>query len=164
MENDKVEMMKDSWGQGYTLSNPSDPCNPWMHIKKIEIFDRPEDAEKVQVITYEKEGKCSIQTKNNAATNNPSDRRDGLVIHFEPENGYPINLNIAQHKGEILVSWSASAKENKQKIKLQPEKEFLNYFVEYKFNGGIATANGSVREIKKTLDQDIGEGRYTLNG
>ena len=40
MENDKVEMMKDSWGQGYTLSNPSDPCNPWMHIKKIEIFDK----------------------------------------------------------------------------------------------------------------------------
>ena len=53
--------------------------------------------------------------------------------------------------------------ENKQKIKLQPEKEYLNYFVEYKFNGGIATANGRVREIKKTLDQDIGEERYILN-
>ena len=57
---------------------------------------------------------------------------------------------------------------NKQKIKLEPENMRTfgpgSFFVVYKFNGGIATANGSVREIKKTLDQDIGEGRYTLNG
>ncbi len=113
MKNDKVEMMNDYWGNGYTLKNPSDPGCPFMHIKKIEIFDRPEDAKKVQVITYEKGGKCSIQTKNNAATNNPTGSRDGLVIHFEPESGYPINLNIAQHKGDTLMSWSASAKKNK---------------------------------------------------
>ena len=55
---------------------------------------------------------------------------------------------------------------SKQKIKLQPEDPKiwgpLSFFVEYKFNGGIATAGGTVRQIKEVLDKDIGKGKFTL--
>ena len=55
---------------------------------------------------------------------------------------------------------------SKQKIKLQPEDirvwGLQSFFVEYKFNGGIATAGGTVRQIKEVLDKDIGKGKFRL--
>ena len=55
---------------------------------------------------------------------------------------------------------------SKQKIKLQPEDIRVwglnSFFVEYKFNGEIATHGGTVRKIKKVLDEDVGKGKYRL--
>ncbi len=55
---------------------------------------------------------------------------------------------------------------SKQKIKLQPEDSKiwgpLSFFVEYKFNGEIGTAGGTVREIKEELDYYLGKGKFTL--
>lgn len=55
---------------------------------------------------------------------------------------------------------------SKQKIKLQPEDIRFNFpgtfFVEYKLNGGIATMNGTIMQIKEDLNYYLGEGKYSL--
>ena len=55
---------------------------------------------------------------------------------------------------------------SKQIIKLQPEDIRVGgpveFFVEYKLNGGIATFGGTIMEIKKDLNYYLGEGKYSL--
>ena len=89
------------------LVNPSDEDYNEMHISRVTIFDRKrEDSEDVNVCKYEKGGSYQITNELNSNTDNPSDRRDGLIIYFHPENGdKELALKIAQHKGLMYLKW-----------------------------------------------------------
>ena len=78
-----------------------------MHISRITIFDRNrEDGEEVSVCKYEKGGHYQISNEINSNTDNPSGRRDGLIIYFNPENGpTELALEIQQHKGLMYLNW-----------------------------------------------------------
>ena len=70
------------------LVNPSDEEYNEMHISRVTTFDRKrEDSEDVNICKYEKGGSYQITDELNSNTDNPSDRRDGLIIYFHPENG-----------------------------------------------------------------------------
>ena len=89
------------------LVNPSDENQNEMHISRVTIFDRKkEDSEEVSVCKYEKGGNYQITNELNSNTDNPSNRRDGLIIYFHPENGdKELALKIAQHKGLMHLKW-----------------------------------------------------------
>lgn len=79
-----------------------------LHHSRIIAFDRDEDA--ADVTRVEVVGsKVAMDRIANADTENPSSRRDGVVITFWCENcgdDKLIRLNIAQHKGSTQMSWS----------------------------------------------------------
>ena len=71
----------------------------YMHHVKIDIFERDEDDKEGINICIKKDvhiDKC--------LTKNPSNRRNGLIIHFDCEGCHKKTaLNFAQHKGKTLV-------------------------------------------------------------
>lgn len=72
---------------------------------QVRIFDRREDD--VQVLLTKVNGNRSVvETLPNDTSDNPSARRDGLVIDFNCETcGGTAALLIAQHKGQTEIGW-----------------------------------------------------------
>ncbi len=83
----------------------------YLHHSHVEVFERAEDNLEVlrTTISY---SKASVDVVQNAASLNPSPRRDGLNVHFWCEGcggeGSPnqIVFSIFQHKGQTFTSWS----------------------------------------------------------
>jgi hypothetical protein len=78
-----------------------------LHQDAVTVFDvEQEDAKKV-TRTRVSGGVVSSHLVPNRGSGNPSRRRHGLVISFECEGctASPIELRIAQHKGNTEVSW-----------------------------------------------------------
>jgi hypothetical protein len=113
MTNYKVQLDTKSVEGQTILANPADDDQNEMHISRITIFDRKrEDSEEVNVCKYEKGGNYQITDEINSNTDNPSGRRDGLIIYFNPECGSggdnkptELALEIAQHKGLMYLNW-----------------------------------------------------------
>ena len=87
-------------------NDPKEP-NDYMHVKSVEIFDRGEDKEMVDVISYHKGGYTKNEKIKNEDSRNPSGRRDGLIITFDCEMNphHKCQLAISQHKGNMEVRW-----------------------------------------------------------
>jgi hypothetical protein len=77
----------------------------YLHHNRVTTYDRSEDAPQVIETTFAG-GKVSIDTSS-AGLDNPSKRRDGLIIEFSCEicGEAPIQLYIAQHKGATEIGW-----------------------------------------------------------
>lgn len=75
----------------------------YLHHDEVKVFCRPEDASTVIETTVSDRG-CTVYETD--GEHNPSDRRGGISIQFWCEHcpALPV-LQIAQHKGESLVSW-----------------------------------------------------------
>lgn len=72
------------------------------HHTKVEVFDRKNDAEVGLHVTVIR---GSIETDMDIS-NNPSCRRQGLLIHFWCEGcGERPILGLAQHKGQTYVGF-----------------------------------------------------------
>ena len=75
----------------------------YLHHKRVVIYHRyGEDSKDGLAVTVTSEGLAT----NGDISENPSSRRDGLVIHFECENcdNTPI-LAVSQHKGTTSLHW-----------------------------------------------------------
>ena len=97
--------LKDQGGE-QILEDPIDPGLNCLHVTRVHIYDRGEDAKEVQVCKYEKGGHFQIGKELNQNTDNPSGRRDGVVIYFSSEgHNNELSLNFSQHKGEMDVFW-----------------------------------------------------------
>ena len=113
MKDYKVQLDTKSEEGQTILADPTNDDINCMHISRITIFDRKrEDSEEVSVCKYEKGGHYQITNEINSNTDNPSDRRDGLIIYFNPETGpgddngpTELALEIAQHKGLMYLNW-----------------------------------------------------------
>jgi hypothetical protein len=82
-------------------------CNEgYLHQGIVEVFNRQEDDENIRYTVVDS-GNIHSQTIANAVSNNPSSRRQGLIIHFECEHcqDTDFKLCIAQHKGLTLMDW-----------------------------------------------------------
>lgn len=99
----------------HTLACPRCGDN-YLHHGPVTVYDRHEDAEEVRT-TLVAGANISSQMKPNAASGNPSSRRDGIVIEFfceycgdlDPERKSatpPMALEIAQHKGNTYLRWN----------------------------------------------------------
>lgn len=78
----------------------------YLHQRMVEVYNRTEDADIVWATLVDTTGVLS-HTIPNSSSNNPSNRRQGLVIHFECEHcqDEDLKLCIAQHKGSTLMHW-----------------------------------------------------------
>ena len=76
----------------------------YLHHERVTVFDRPDDHPTTRVVRIDDEVNVTVATSYDCG--NPSDRRDGLLIEFWCEEcGYNLTLQIAQHKGNTLLSW-----------------------------------------------------------
>lgn len=89
-------------GSGAKLTCPH--CDSFLlHHFCIESFERTEDAESGTHVTVSAE----TVKKDSNMDDNPSERRNGLLIRFECEEcGKESVMTIAQHKGTTLVDIS----------------------------------------------------------
>lgn len=91
----------------YEFELPCPHCeSEYLHHNQVEIFERREGAtEELHVIVEETD--ISID---HCLTRNPSEQRNGLIIHFWCENcGGCSALSFAQHKGRTLVTMTGEA-------------------------------------------------------
>lgn len=86
-------------------------CNDnYLHHITTQVFNRGEDADYVDVTTVGMEEVTQVKFRNDE-TANPSNRRQGILIHFyceacsETERTDDLVLAIAQHKGETYMGW-----------------------------------------------------------
>ena len=84
---------------------PCPQCGGWhLHQERVEVFTREHDDAPSQVIVVD-DSKISIKLVNE----NPSSRREGLLIFFSCEEcrfGHKgAALAIYQHKGNTYVNW-----------------------------------------------------------
>jgi hypothetical protein len=86
-----------------------------LHHMQVLVYDRREDASNVRRTLIEcsadhnrDPGEIIISNVENENSGNPSRRRGGIVISFRCETCHllPIDLAIAQHKGETLINWN----------------------------------------------------------
>lgn len=102
-----------NYGLGEALVCPK--CNnEYLHHDRVNIFDRPEDAEVVRKTSVGIES-VSVANVDNSTSGNPSGRRDGLSIDFwcetcgDAESEDRIKeykrLHILQHKGNTFLRW-----------------------------------------------------------
>jgi hypothetical protein len=80
----------------------------YLHHVGVVVFDRAEDAPRV-TRTSIRDGHVGSHIVAGDGEN-PSGRRDGVVIHFTCEqckagDVFPMELRIAQHKGFTYLSW-----------------------------------------------------------
>lgn len=74
----------------------------YTHQLNMEIHARHEDLQATTLRVNLKSG----ETTNQPLHQNPSDRRQGLIIEFECENACPpLLLAISQHKGRTFIEW-----------------------------------------------------------
>ncbi|MBV8775541.1 MAG: hypothetical protein JO166_24915, partial [Deltaproteobacteria bacterium] len=84
----------------------------FLHLRRITVYDRGEDAEMTSVTTA-CDGLSATHLLPSREVANPSARRDGMAILFECEacsvdlyrSSPVIELTIAQHKGITLLGW-----------------------------------------------------------
>ena len=77
----------------------------YLHQQGVDVFSRDsEDSEHGTHISIDYSNDISLDTSMNE---NPSGRRDGIVIEFECEQCYPDGptLRIVQHKGNERIYW-----------------------------------------------------------
>lgn len=90
------------------ISSLECPCchESYLHQSIVEVYNRQEDDEQVRC-TIVDSGNVHSQTLANSASNNPSSRRQGLIIHFECEwcQDVDLKLCVSQHKGNTLMHW-----------------------------------------------------------
>ena len=90
------------------ISSLECPCchESYLHQSIVEVYNRREDDEQVRC-TIVDSGNVHSQALPNSASNNPSSRRQGLIIHFECEHcgDTDLQLRIAQHKGYTFMDW-----------------------------------------------------------
>ncbi len=102
----KAEVKVDNVGTN--LSNLVCPsCDePYLHQGIVEVYNRHEDDDLVRCTVVD-HGNVFSQTVPNKTSNNPSNRRQGLIIHFECEHcgDTDLQLRIAQHKGYTFMDW-----------------------------------------------------------
>jgi len=73
-----------------------------LYHEKIEVFSREEDSLKGLHTTIEN----TFPNVNTDLRENPSSRRDGMLIHFHCENcGDESTLSLSQHKGSTFIDW-----------------------------------------------------------
>lgn len=84
----------------------------YMHQGDVVIHSRGEDADIETQTTVDSAGHVTTTREPSALSDNPSSRRQGMVIRFECEGCGPepgddddLELTIAQHKGETHVMW-----------------------------------------------------------
>ena len=78
-----------------------------LHHGRVIVFDRlGEDGERTDVTTVY-DGLTATHRLASCEVDNPSGRRGGLVIEFSCEccGDRPLELRIAQHKGNTFVAW-----------------------------------------------------------
>jgi hypothetical protein len=78
----------------------------YLHHAGVAVYDRSEDA-KQTIKTMVASGLVASHLIPSGESDNPSDRRDGIVISFWCElcHANPIELRFAQHRGATLASW-----------------------------------------------------------
>lgn len=84
----------------------------YLHSDTVYIFNRREDADKVEVISVNTDSEVVKSKPPNDLSGNPSSRRHGIKIAFYCEvcqdwgnTSERYYLNIAQHKGVTFMSW-----------------------------------------------------------
>ncbi len=83
----------------------------YLHHEGIVSYDRTEDSN-VLLKTKIKRYDVHSEYVNSEGSGNPSDRRDGVAIHFSCECCYAdMRLTLAQHKGRTFVAWEWNAGE-----------------------------------------------------
>jgi len=79
----------------------------YLHHFKVEVFNRTieDSTEGVHVIVTTEDGEETEVTQNGDIRNNPSERRNGILVHFwcETCDCKPI-FCIEQHKGNTLMA------------------------------------------------------------
>jgi hypothetical protein len=84
----------DYFGEDFQLICPK--CGfDHTHLESVEYFGRHEDDEIGTHATMNING-CKVD---DCLDGNPSDRRDGLILHFTCEDGCEFDILIFQHKG-----------------------------------------------------------------
>lgn len=79
----------------------------YLHQEVIEVFnpDQEDAAEGLHVTVN-----AASMAADRSMDNNPSERRQGLSIHFNCETcANQLTLQIAQHKGETRIRWDVQA-------------------------------------------------------
>ncbi|MCC6596912.1 MAG: hypothetical protein IT477_10430 [Rhodanobacteraceae bacterium] len=80
----------------------------YLHQEKIEVFDCPEDQVGIRVVV---ENQTVLTDKK--VDHNPSQRRQGLLIHFSCEHcSHRPTMAIWQHKGQTFMSFEADPHPN----------------------------------------------------
>ena len=82
-----------------------------LHHGRVTVFDRAEDSSHTDVSTVV-DGVSTTHRMPSTEADNPSRRRDGLIIEFRCEiccdwdkfDSF-LELRIAQHKGQTLLEW-----------------------------------------------------------
>jgi len=85
------------------------------HLESVEYFGRHEDAEHGTHAKMDFD-ECQVD---DCLDGNPSDRRDGLILHFSCEDGCEFDTLIFQHKGLTFFKFKNDIK---QKPKTHKEK------------------------------------------
>ena len=76
-----------------------------LHLGKVKIFDREDDAEFTQVTTANK-GQTKVELISSDICGNPSARSDGLIIDFWCQKcNAQSELAIAFHKAMTKFEW-----------------------------------------------------------
>jgi hypothetical protein len=77
-----------------------------LHHSDVTVFNRSEDADTVRVTHVMHDSTITSARIPNDSTNNPSSRRDGILIHFWCEHceEKPV-MAILQHKGTTFIGW-----------------------------------------------------------
>lgn len=77
-----------------------------LHQTDVTVYQRAEDASNVRVTHIMDTGTLTSATVANHDSNNPSERRSGMQVHFwcETCEHKPI-MAIFQHKGTTFIGW-----------------------------------------------------------
>lgn len=101
-------------GDDSTLTCPR--CGgSYLHHRSGVFYERGEDDESTVKITVG-DFESNMVVVPSKSSGNPSRRRDGFVMRFSCEScskSEPdLELSIAQHKGQTLISWGYQPEEN----------------------------------------------------
>ena len=92
----------DDWGDGDEVLLCPKCGFDYLHQQAIRLYSRADDAKTASVRVCQITGRIEAAV----ADDNPSDRRQGLVIEFDCEGcGGIVELAVFQHKGQTLVRW-----------------------------------------------------------
>ena len=109
----------DYFGEDFRLLCPK--CGfDHTHLESVEYFGRHEDADRGTHAKMNFDG-CEVDE---FLDGNPSDRRDGLILHFSCEGGCEFDILIFQHKGGTYFHF-------KNEIEPPPQKTHKEKYHEY---------------------------------
>ena len=99
--------LESAWGGDEGLLKCPRCKGDYLHHMTVKVFDRGEDAKRVDVTTLGIDG-LSRRTVPSEGSGNPSCRRDGLTIEFwceECGEDTAFILGVSQHKGCTYLRW-----------------------------------------------------------